>query len=369
MNYFIKIITLFIVCSFIFSCNTKENEDGLLLDIDFGITDDEYKTKIAELVDRGVLKVQTINKEISDTIQTRSFYKRDLKIGSFSALVNVNFNSGDIKTGPLRNYTYHLLTSIIKKSDSINSNKDSVSDKLNDSNSKGYPVIAKKSDIDKIRAYLDKTYGNGVNVEIKEGLFLSEKIMYSSNNEDIILELGRLTIKGQDSLGFPANISSYNNATLEIRSKKYAELLSNEYSRLKNGLKPQDVIEVKFGQPVLEYDEGLEKGFVINAEKILFKANFLNDKILEFKGELRISDTFNETLLIQNNFLYTFNEPLEKVNIYELFGIEDPNLISFIFYPKSHNYDKIKNIILSGRRLKIELFPTAVVLESGEVIQ
>ncbi|MBG7611702.1 hypothetical protein IU405_05505, partial [Polaribacter sp. BAL334] len=169
--------------------------------------------------------------------------------------------------------------------------------------------------------------------------------------------------------------SYYNFAGIEVRSKNYSELYEKEYVRLKSSLKPEDVLDVKFKEAYIKIDKnGLEKGFSFDVEKITYKSTFLDKKIIEFKGVLTISDSFNKILSVDENFLYTFKEPLEPLNMYELFGITDPNLLKFNWDKDSTQeynaeYNEIKKIIFSGRKLKISLIPKAIVLENGEVIK
>ncbi|MBG7610824.1 hypothetical protein IU405_01005, partial [Polaribacter sp. BAL334] len=160
------------VILFLSSCNNSRKNDNLLLNIAFEIPSDVYETpsdvykqEIDKLVEKKELIVKTSNKEIGKIIETSISYKRKLKIGSFQTEAYVKFNDDNLKKGSLRNYTYDLMSTCKKEADSLLFLKKNKKERI------PYNYCILKSDIDSIKAYLDRNYGKGEIIEIQKGLF------------------------------------------------------------------------------------------------------------------------------------------------------------------------------------------------------
>ena len=210
--------------------------------------------------------------------------------------------------------------------------------------------------------------GWGVLIKPKKFLFGSQNgktYKYTSKEKEIFLELGDLIV--DEYWGAKVKHPFYDSASIDVKSNNYSTLLNNEKLRLKNLLKPEDVLEVNFKQPYLESNpDTLEKLVVLEVQGETFKTFVLDNNAIEFKGLLSITDAYDELLFEFDEFIYIFNTPLFNRNKQEWRTVSYPVYTLTSSIP---NYDRIKRLILLGSKLKVKLKPTAVVLDNGDIIK
>lgn len=342
----LTVVAFFITMSFT-SCKNKE----LLLDIKFGLTEFQTKKEIIKLVKNNDITMQVQN---SDTT-----YFRNLEINSSTYKCQIYFNDDRLKTGKLRLYDYSL--TILPYSETGN---DTLTEDIYKVNQQ---KVFKTSDFENLKSHLDKNYGAGIVQNDAQTSQFSTSYKYITKEADLYLVHGKK--EDGDFYGTQIKIPFYDVAYIQIKSKSYEQDFKLEKEKKIKMLTPEKILSISFEAPSLINDID-EFGNIVS--KITLLANsenylswVLDEDIIECKGILSVTDTYNDTLK-SAELIYKFSTPLTSPTKQEWRTI-DYNSYSIKNTDPTHN--KIINMMKAGSTLKAKFKPTAVVLESGNVIK
>lgn len=328
----------------LFSC--KKND--LELNIDFGIPNNLILQKVDKLVKDGDL--------VREIVENDTGYFYNIDIGSTQLKGKVYFNSDRLKTGKLREYYYSLSNEPYKNlgNDTIAKNGNAV-----------YQAkVLRADDLDKLKDYLDKKYGKGIETQEKDVQLEHKSYKYSNDNFDIYLIHGLKEEKEFE--GAPVKVPFYTFAYLDFKSKTYDKDFEEERVNRRKTLKPEEIVNIYFEYPKLK-EETDEFGFkknevIIKARTENYKTYVIEDDITECKGLLSITDAYGEVLK-SGEVVYKFTPPLKSpVNV----NWRPLPSTSFSFVSTNM---RINELIKSKSILKVRFKPIAVVLTNGNVIR
>ncbi len=346
-----NLFLFFLFILFLFSTATSCERSQFLLDIEFGLTEEAMKDQLVKLLKNNELQIDTKNNNTQ--------YYRKLRINGSTYNCKVYFNDDQLKSGPLRTYTYSLTTLPF-----VDSGNDTIS-------KEGYIVnlfeVFKKTDFEKLKSYLDEKYGNGIissEPDASENLY---SYKYVTDKADLFFVHNELN---KDSFfDIPLKVPFYTIAYIEIRSKTYSSAFKKEYEKRKKELAPEEIVRIGFDAPYLQnyYDKnGVQKTKIVTKAVSEFYSTYVIDEdILECKGILSIKDAYGD-ILKQGEIIYNFDPPLASPRKQQ-WRVMDYN--AFEFYWTDPAFEKISRMIESGSILKVQFKATAVVLNDGSVIK
>jgi hypothetical protein len=341
----------------ILGCSDMEDQ-GFILNVDFGTSSDSLKVEISKMVNEGKL--------ISEITKYDTLYYRDIKFNNYSYKTKIYFNDDAIDSGPLRSYSYSLRQLPYNKSGNDTMGINPYGSKKEKTYNLNHYTVILKTDLDSLKNYLNDKYGEGILESEKKAPWSNGKIKtyrYSTENTEIFLDLGDL--RDDQFYGTKVKFPFYDYAYIEVKSKDYNNLLNKEIIRRRQALTPDEVLQIYFKQPYVEVDPDTSEELIaleVTDERLITPV--LDSDVIEFKGDLLIRDAYNKLLLKEEDFQYIFSSPLH--NRQEWRTVRYPVYTLNSYTP---NYEEIKNLISKGSKLKVKLRPTIVALANGEVIK